>query len=460
MSTQKTIYQLKVTLVDSKPPIWRRILVPDSVTLSQLHAILQIVMGWTDSHLHMFTINGQIYGDPEDDETGDLGTKNEVRYRLNQFVSGEGFKFRYEYDFGDGWLHTLLVEKILPAEKGVRYPLCIDGKRACPPEDVGGVWGYDDVLQALANPHHPEHDRYLEWVGGKFDPERFDLDEVNDGLHHRRSREEADDEDFYQPAKIDNQILPEITSWTQGLTKEQFERLDSLPVRRDMLTFLNYLIENRTVGTQSTGNLPLKAVRAICEKFVRPPRLEETIGDYTYKVRSEDNVWPLYYVHNLAAAGRLVAGGPARTWKVTEDGQKYPQLPSPIQVFFLLQCWWHVLDWTIAFPFEGFSRGLPPGFNMVTLGCLLELPTSKASSYEEFADRLIKKGGLVWPIADQVSARNILHSAIGRMVIDPLVGFGALECEYGTKMIGRHGFRELKAIRLIPVGKGMLELLK
>ena len=116
----------------------------DNTTLGQLHNILQIAMGWENYHLHMFMIGEQVYGDPEDDETGDIGTKSEKRFRLNQFVSREGFKFRYEYDFGDSWDHTLLVEKILPAEKGVHYPVCIAGKRACPPEDVGGVWGYKD----------------------------------------------------------------------------------------------------------------------------------------------------------------------------------------------------------------------------------------------------------------------------------------------------------------------------
>ena len=152
MSTPKTVYQLKVTLNESKPPIWRRILVADTTTLGQLHSILQTVMGWTDSHLHMFNVNGQIYGDPEDDETGMMGTKKETCYRLDQFVRSEGFKFRYEYDFGDSWDHILLVEKILPAEKGKHYPLCIAGKRACPPEDVGGVWGYGDFLQAISDP--------------------------------------------------------------------------------------------------------------------------------------------------------------------------------------------------------------------------------------------------------------------------------------------------------------------
>lgn len=182
------VYQIKVTLNDSKPPIWRRILVADTTTLIQLHAILQTVMGWADYHLHMFEINGQIYGDPEDDETGMLGTKNETRYRLKHLVGGEGFKFRYEYDFGDGWSHNLLVEKILPAEKGTLYPLCVTGKRACPPEDVGGVWGYEDFLKAISNPKHPEHDEMMEWVGGDFDPEFFDMEYINSALRQFTSR--------------------------------------------------------------------------------------------------------------------------------------------------------------------------------------------------------------------------------------------------------------------------------
>lgn len=198
MPTPKNIYQIKVTLKDSKPPIWRRILVADTTTLLKLHDILQTVMGWTNSHLHHFIINDEFYGEPMDDEFGDMGTKNEARYKLNQLVSGKGFRFRYEYDFGDSWLHDLVVEKILPAEKGAQYPVCIAGKRACPPEDVGGVWGYEDFLEAISNPKHPEHKEMLEWAGGEFDPERFDLDEVNEGLRHPRKHRD-DDLDYYQP---------------------------------------------------------------------------------------------------------------------------------------------------------------------------------------------------------------------------------------------------------------------
>jgi hypothetical protein len=179
MPTSKSIYQIKVTLNDSKPPIWRRFLVPDSISLHQLHTILQIVMGWTNSHLHQFIIDGEYYGEPEEEDGYSEELKNEKRFRLNQFVTRKGFKFIYEYDFGDSWEHTVLVEAILPIEKGKQDPVCLEGKRACPLEDIGGVWGYDDFLKALSDPKHPEHDDMVEELGEDFDPEFFDIEDVN-----------------------------------------------------------------------------------------------------------------------------------------------------------------------------------------------------------------------------------------------------------------------------------------
>ncbi|MBN1933526.1 MAG: plasmid pRiA4b ORF-3 family protein [Anaerolineae bacterium] len=179
----EAIYQLKVTLEGFRPPIWRRIQVPDDVTLAHLHLILQTAIGWTDYHLHMFTIDGVHYGEPSPEDWEPV--KSEKRYRLNQLV-GEGGRFRYEYDFGDSWEHGILVEKVLPADPQVEYPICIKGKMACPPEDVGGTWGYADFLEAIQNPEHPEHDEMLEWIGGEFDPQAFDLEEVNAALQNYR----------------------------------------------------------------------------------------------------------------------------------------------------------------------------------------------------------------------------------------------------------------------------------
>jgi hypothetical protein len=178
------VYQLKVTLMDSKPPIWRRIQVSSDITLYTLHQIIQEAMGWTDSHLHQFIIGGKYYGEPNPDYGFEMA--DESRVKLNRVVKGEKAKFRYEYDFGDNWQHQIVVEKILTPEAGVHYPRCLTGKRNCPPEDCGGVWGYADFLEAIQNPEHPEHDELLEWVGGEFDPEAFDLDEVNQALKHIR----------------------------------------------------------------------------------------------------------------------------------------------------------------------------------------------------------------------------------------------------------------------------------
>lgn len=455
----KNVYQLKVTLADSKPPIWRRLLVPENVTLYELHAILQIAMGWTNSHLHMFRIDEQIYGDPEDDEYGDLGTKDETRYRLNKVAGREGMKFHYEYDFGDSWEHTLLVEKILPTEKGASYPVCVTGKRACPPEDVGGVWGYDDFLEAIADPNHDEHDECLEWVGGEFDPEEFDLEEINTALPNYQ-RFDVYLEELYSSEDGDEEAnVQKLVEWVQSLSKEQLDQFEALELRRNMLAFLAYLGENRVTGTQSTGNLPLKAVREICARFVHPPKLDHTIGDTTFKLRSEDDVRPLMFIHVLAHVGGLVSGGQARRWQVTDEGQKLLQLSPPVQVAFLLQNWWHRVNWGILFPFSGLGDGPPSGFGQHTRTCLLALPVGESVAFQSLADDLIKKSGISWPIENQTSARNILRSAVKRMVVDPLVDFGVLEASYRIEKQTTYDHKELQTIRLTPAGNGLLELM-
>jgi len=170
------VYQLKITLRDIKPPVWRRVLVKDC-TLTRLHDVIQTCMGWSDSHLHAFEIGGEQYGEPDPD--GTMETEDARRVQLSQIVAQGYKKFAYVYDFGDNWDHTIQVEKVLAPEPGVRYPCCIAGKRACPPEDCGGPPGYDDFLEAIRNPSNPEHEDMLEWIGGEFDPEAFDIEAVN-----------------------------------------------------------------------------------------------------------------------------------------------------------------------------------------------------------------------------------------------------------------------------------------
>ena len=182
-TTPTAVYQLKVSLRDSKPPIWRRLEVLSTTNLAKLHKILQIAMGWTNSHLHQFHIAGQAYSDP----TFELEeTANEGRMTLDKLKLQEKACIQYEYDFGDDWIHDVLVEKIVSPEPGAHYPRALTGKRACPPEDCGGIWGYAELLEAIADPKHPDHDEMLEWLDEDFDPEAFDLEAVNAQLHALR----------------------------------------------------------------------------------------------------------------------------------------------------------------------------------------------------------------------------------------------------------------------------------
>jgi Plasmid pRiA4b ORF-3-like protein len=174
------VYQLNITLRNIKPPIWRRVQVTDC-TLATLHNIVQRCMGWTNSHLHAFEIGGEQYGEP--DPEGMMEMEDERRLRLSRVVAHGHKQFTYTYDFGDSWDHGIQVEKVLEPEPRVRYPRCVDGRRACPPEDCGGPWGYPEFVEAIENPRHKRHRELLEWVGGEFDPEAFDIEAVNKKLH-------------------------------------------------------------------------------------------------------------------------------------------------------------------------------------------------------------------------------------------------------------------------------------
>ncbi len=178
------VYQVKMTLKHIKPPVWRRVQTRDE-TLAGLHDLIQTCMGWDNYHLHEFGIGNQRYGERgqgQDDFGGWMDVGDEAKVKLSQLAGRGVKKFTYLYDMGDGWEHIIQIEKVLDAEPGVRYPRCIAGARACPPEDSGGAWGYAGFVEAIRNPKHERHEELLEWVGGEFDPEAFDIQAVNEEL--------------------------------------------------------------------------------------------------------------------------------------------------------------------------------------------------------------------------------------------------------------------------------------
>jgi len=180
----KLIYQLRIDLAGAKPPIWRRILISSSDTLYDLHCAIQNAMGWMNGHLHDFEYRGSHYGiSSEEDEFSYFEILDEKKYTLAHLFLQEGDMLLYTYDFGNNWEHKVKLEKIITQKDDGQLPRCIKGKNACPPEDIGGLWGYYDMLEALSDSDNPERNEIIEWLGDdEFDPTYFDLEEINERM--------------------------------------------------------------------------------------------------------------------------------------------------------------------------------------------------------------------------------------------------------------------------------------
>jgi len=176
-----TAYQIKLELTGSKPKIWRRLIIPANMLLRDLHKVIQTAMGWTNSHLHMF-VKGKVMLEPAiDSDFMESPGIDYTGYTIDRLLVAVNDKIRYDYDFGDGWEHTITLEKVIKDYDGT-LPVCTDGALNCAPEVVGGIWGFQGFKKAIKGPSHPEHGIYREWVGEHYDPEYFDMDEINEML--------------------------------------------------------------------------------------------------------------------------------------------------------------------------------------------------------------------------------------------------------------------------------------
>jgi hypothetical protein len=180
-----SIYQLKITLLGIDPPLWRLLQVPSTLLLCCLHYALQAVVGWTDSHLHQYEKDGKCWGNIESDESGDLELIDESQFSIGKVLTAQGDALVYVYDFGDNWRHEIVLEKIIPPN-GPTKPVCLDGARRCPPEDIGGANGYAEFLEVIFDLGHEESNRFREWAGGKFHAEDFSVKAVNEVLDRMR----------------------------------------------------------------------------------------------------------------------------------------------------------------------------------------------------------------------------------------------------------------------------------
>lgn len=180
----RKIYQVIITIKEINPKIWRRLLVPSDMRLSDFHKVIQTSFGWTNSHLHQFIKNDTCYTRrmQDDDYWDELENVDYHNMKIFSLLYSKREKMIYEYDFGDSWRHEIILEEILPPNEGFKYPLCLDGARSCPPEDCGGVWGYQNMMKILKKPKHEEYESYIIWLDGKFNSEYFNKDKVNKRL--------------------------------------------------------------------------------------------------------------------------------------------------------------------------------------------------------------------------------------------------------------------------------------
>ena len=272
-------YQVKISLTGAQPPIWRRLLIKPGTTFQDLHRIIQVAMGWQASHLHLFQAkDGTLIGDPAEDFDGLMSFRDEAAVPVSAVLFKEGQTLHYEYDFGDSWEHEIALEKILPAEAGSEaLPCCIKAVRQCPPEDVGGLHGFYDFLEAMEDMAHPEHIAVREWWGEWFEPDAVDLEQINQDLAVRDALFAEDPEGGIPPASDFHGLSPsQVHELLQdplncpSVFKPLFnaetvnEALDTAPIIR-MTKVLVGAMKGKGIRLTGKGNLPLKHVKAMID---------------------------------------------------------------------------------------------------------------------------------------------------------------------------------------------------
>lgn len=456
--------QFKATLKDIKPDIWRRFIIPADFRLDQLHDVLQVLFGWVDYHLRCFTIAGVRYGIPDPDDDFITVDQDDSKFKLHQVYKKVGQRSTYEYDFGDSWEVALVLEKELEPDPEVKWPVCLHGKRSGPPEDVGGSGGYTDFLEAINDPKNDMHEQLLRWIGGNFDPEAFSIKGINRKLLGVKNRKEPGfwEHEYdigYAPLGFTTR-----TKWPETLTDEEMQTLNELPLRRDIVMMLNYIKENKVVGTASTGNFPQKVFREMCSRFVDPPEIDYQLRDGTViKTMSEFEISALMFRHILANNGYLLDGQAGRRWKVTGLGNRFLVETEAWQFWHLLVTWWTITDW-LYFSYAHSSEEVDffP-FARLALHHCLSLSETKPVMLRNFVKDLAEQSKTCFPTFHQAQKNDRYKDQeyfIKTILVDPLIEFGILSPIHKVSPLLGEPFMELRSFTITPLGLSALESLK
>lgn len=457
-SDQK-ILQIKITLREIKPPIWRRVLVSDQMTLWDFHVVIQSVFGWAGYHLHEFKIGNVLYGDPEDSEFMDFVKEDEELYKLSDFNFNKGSHFTYLYDFGDSWKHAILIEKVLPYEKKLRLPQFLEGKRATPPEDVGGEHGYYEFLEAIKNPKHPEHESYLIWVGGSFDPEWVDIKKINyridliaqlmNDWNLRLNTWIEDPKDWVDPKVA-------VKNWVKTLQKRDLEKIQSLPLLTNMRYLLTYLQDNKVSGTTSIGNFSQKAVKDLVEKTgYSHPLLDK--DEFSRMFKNENEVWAVYYIHLLAYWAELIDGGKGKLWKLTDKGENFLKISAAEQLHTLFSGWWFHGYWLNTSLRFTRIQYLPPDFPRFIHTIITSTLASKSIDFTDFCKNVLKGLGLFTQPDPADYKFRYLCDDLEAIIIEPMQSFGFIICKQEEKIFrGSIKSMELDRFQLSDFGREAL----
>jgi len=422
-------FQLKIVLKGISPPIWRRILVSSDMTFLELHDMIQFVFGWMDYHLFIFecgSFSFVNYLDWEEDADKFQSAEESVLGDVIPKYFPKGSKFLYRYDIGDGWEHEILVEEI-SGDSNVKTPVCLDGSRACPPEDVGGTWGYQHLLEVLQDPSDEEYESYLSWVGGQYDPEDFNLVQVNKNLRSYLRTRKLSRNSYWRSEDRYFSPVPFESKWTREISSKHAEVAKSLPIRRDLVTLLNYLKTNRVKGTNATGNFPRKDIRAITAMFVNPPELDLKLGDRVFEMRSEDEVPELMFVHILANTAGLIYGGESLQWTLTELGEDFLRRDPIFQTWYLTAYWFDHINWYYLYPYDDFDSVLDlRKFEALIYDVFLNIPLSEKVTVQYLIDKINEKSPL-W--ITYSGARDDFHEKfyfLYKVLLKPFDRFGII----------------------------------